>query len=82
MQLDLHWKKCSTKNMLIALKIDKYLLEILSMHLTQVQYDLDIDYATLVLRHAYFFKDKRTFLRLYKSKLKRLGLFFRSVHAY
>ena len=76
------WKKCSTKNMLIALKTDKYLLEISSMHLTQVQYDLDIDYATLVLRYAYFFKDKRTFLRLYKSKLKQLGLFFRSVHAY
>ena len=78
----IHWKKCSTKNMLIALKTDKYLLEISSMHLTQVQYDLDIDYATLVLRQAYFFRDKRTFLRLYESKLKRLGLFFRSVHAY
>ena len=64
-----HWKKCSTKNMLITLKTDKYLLEISSMHLTQVQYDLDIDYTTLVLRHAYFFKDKCTFLRLYKSKL-------------
>ena len=65
-----HWKKCSTKNMLITLKTDKYLLEISSMHLTQVQYDLDIDYTTLVLIHAYFFKDKCTFLRLYKSKLK------------
>ena len=60
---ELHWKKCSTKNMLIALKTDKYLLEISSMHLTQVQYDLDIDYITLVLRRAYFFKDKRTFFK-------------------
>ena len=68
--------------MLITLKTDKYILEISSMHLTQVQYDLDIDYTTLELRHAYFFKDKCTFLRLYKSKLKRFGLFFRSVHAY
>ena len=61
--ITLHWKKCSTKNMLIALKTDKYLLEISSMHLTQVQYDLDIDYTTLVLRHAYFFKDKCTFFK-------------------
>ena len=33
--------------MLIALKTDKYLLEISSMHLTQVQYHLDIDYTTM-----------------------------------